>query len=144
MISIKSMKIIVRTIPHSEQRYDTCGDWWWLGETLCVFISDLGNPMWEYLVASHEIDEAMLCRENNVSEEKITAFDKDYESSRRAGIPARCKCRPTKTSEPGDDKHAPYGKYHRIATIFEKQRAKKLKVNWRLYERKINSLIWKI
>lgn len=134
------MKIIVKIISHSEQRYDTCGDWWWEDDTLQIRVSALGDERMEYLVAAHEQDEAMGCRGDEIAEGDITDFDEDYERARRKRIAAPCGCVPTGTSEPGDDKHAPYRKWHQFATAIEKKRAKALGVNWQKYEAKINSL----
>lgn len=136
--------INVKVIPHKEQRYDTCGDWWFEKDgTLEIRVSSLGDPHMEYLVAAHEIDEAIGCAKEGIGEQAVNEFDEAYEAARTKQAAAPCGCTPTKTSEPGNDKHAPYRKWHQLATSLEKQRAKTLGVSWRLYEKKINALKWR-
>ena len=134
------MQIHVQVIPHSEQKYETCGDWWWAEDTLEIRVSELGDPAWEFLIAAHEMDEAMGCRKDGIKVEDIDAFDLAYENARKDKANAPCGCKPTEISEPGDDPHAPYFKWHQIATTFEKRRAAVLHIDWKAYDEKVNAL----
>ena len=52
------MRIHVEAIPHTQQRYETMGDWWWdPDDTLQMRVSTL--PDWRYsmLIAIHELIE---------------------------------------------------------------------------------------
>lgn len=124
------MNISIKTIPHSEQRYDTVGDWWFEGEGLEIRVSDMGNPEYEYLVGRHEADEAILCKKRGINEQDITEFDKIFESHRLEG----------NTDEPGDHKDAPYRKEHFFATTAERALALELGIDWQDYENLINGL----
>ncbi len=134
------MTIHVEVIPHKDQKYETCGDWWWNDDTLEIRVSELGNTDWEFLIAAHEEDEAMGCRKDGITVESIDSFDKAYEAARKAHRHAPCGCLPTIESEPGDDQHAPYQKWHQIVTALEKRRAAALHVDWKAYEKKVISL----
>jgi hypothetical protein len=123
--------ITVSVIPHNQQRYDTCGDWWWdCSGDLVVLVSSLNNWKYEALVAVHEIVEAYACRRAGVSENAITKFDTAFEENRSAG----------NTDEPGDHPKAPYRLQHCLATGVERVFAVALGVNWKKYENKLNSL----
>lgn len=132
-------KITIHTIPHEKQVYETVGDWRIGDNKVDIYVSEM-NPEYEFLVGIHETIEFYLCKMAGVSEDEVNAFDMDYEESRRDGCDAMCGCRPTKTSEPGFDKHAPYKKQHAFATQIEKLLAKFLKVKWKEYEKTINEL----
>ena len=54
----------------------------------------MSDRHYEFLLALHELVEAMLCAETGVSQAAVDAFDKAYEAKRP---PA------DKDSEPGDD-----------------------------------------
>ena len=54
-IKLNYMKINIETISHGQQRYPTPGDYWYDEEgTLQVRISDLGNELYEKMIAIHE------------------------------------------------------------------------------------------
>lgn len=126
------VNINVKVIPHHTQRYETIGDWYFTdrGQTLNVFVSELGNNEMEFLVAFHEQAEAMLCKSRGISEPAITEFDKLFEARREAG----------NTDEPGDDPMAPYKREHFFSTSIERLMAAELKIDWRKYEEAVNSL----
>lgn len=125
------MKIQLQTIPHSNQRYDTVGDYW-TDEDGCdqIRVSEMGNPDFEFLVSIHEQIEQHLTRKRGISEESITAFDKAYEANRPEGD----------ESEPGDHPMAPYRKEHFVATNIERILAAELNVDWAVYDHVVNSL----
>lgn len=121
--------IIVKTIPHSEQRYETVGDWFWDADTatLRVMVSDLKNWKEEALVAIHEIIEAVLCEGAGIKVHSVDNFDMNFKGD----------------GEPGDDPKAPYHEQHRFATRVEKNLARELNVKWREYDKHIDDLFYK-
>lgn len=128
------LDIELKTLPHSEQRYPTVGDWKFGNtskiEYLDILVSDMKNPNFEFLVAIHELIEAWLCKNAGISDESVTAFDTEYENKRQEGD----------FSEPGDSILCPCYKQHQIATGIEKILAAELGVNWKEYEDTVNSL----
>jgi hypothetical protein len=159
------VRIEISTIPHAEQRYPTCGDWFFLddavGSRLIVRVSDMGNPRFEALVGYHEAFEALLCKNDGVTDEMVTAFDTLYERVRDVrlsttvpgpGEPTRetfdaqlladygCACAITEDSEPGDDKHAPYHLQHGHATAVERHLAAALGIAWSDYADAVDAL----
>lgn len=135
------MNYRIKTIPHNEQKYETAGDYYSSAEdssdavtapvvTRNIFVSEMGNPDYEFLVAIHEFVESYLVAKKGLSDEEITKFDEEFEKDRKPG----------NLDEPGDSLSAPYRKEHRIATTIEKTAAHLLGVDWNDYERAVNSL----
>ena len=125
------MKIQLRTIPHSEQRYETVGDWENLPDgSLRISVSDMGNDDYAFLVAIHELVEVWLCNKRGITDEAVSAFDIEYEKNRPEGD----------ESEPGDHPDAPYRKEHFFATNIERMIALELGVDWAQYDQKVMSL----
>ncbi len=126
--------ISIITIPHADQRYKTVGDWFYEvrdgKETLVIKVSILPSWKYEFLVALHELVEAILCVFNGIGVDQIDAFDKAFEAARVEG----------NTDEPGDALESPYRPYHCIATGIERIVAALLGVCWKSYETAINSL----
>jgi hypothetical protein len=121
-------KITIKTIPHSEQRYDTCGDWWFeMDGSLEIRVSALKDERFEELIAVHELWEAILCRHRNISEKSVTEFDKQWLNKNATG-------------EPGDDSLAPYCREHCSATGVERMLASDLDVYWEEYEADLKDL----
>lgn len=118
------LDINIKTIPDDAQRYNTVGDYWNKNGRDNVRVSDMHNWKYEVLVAVHELVEESLCRARGVSDDAITAFDRQYEEGRKYGVP----------DEPGDDPRAPYHREHQFATKIEKQLAKELGVDWEKYD----------
>lgn len=132
------MKILIETIPHDQQRYDTVGDWQWEDITnanppeqlLHIRVSKMSDWRYEMLVGIHEAVEALLCKRSGITEEQVDAFDLSYKHVRQPG----------NRSEPGDDPHAPYFQQHQYATRIERQLSLALNVNWQLYDEEVNNL----
>ena len=125
------MKIQLRTIPHSEQRYETVGDWENLPDgSLRISVSDMGNDDYAFLVAIHDAVEVWLCTKRGITDEAVSAFDIEYEKNRPEGD----------ESEPGDHPDAPYRKEHFFATNIERMIALELGVDWAQYDQKVMSL----
>ena len=131
-----ALHIYIDTIPHSEQRYPTVGDYWRPQvpanalKRLEVRVSDLENEDYEFLVAIHELIEEHLTRKRGISEDAITAFDVAYEAARTEDS----------INEPGDHPDAPYRKEHFFATSIERLIAAELGVDWMAYSAKIDNL----
>lgn len=127
------MNVIIKTIPHAAQRYDTCGDWWWEGDSkylLQIRVSEMCDVRYEWLVIVHELVEVLCCRHDGVTQKQVDDFDMDFEKRRKKG----------NTDEPGDDANAPYRQQHCIATGVERLLAFALGVCWADYEKEINQL----
>lgn len=118
------MNIIIKTIPHSDQRYPTVGDYWTDPDgTLQVRVSEMGNEYYESLVAIHELWEELLCRKRKIPEDEITNFDVAFENVRPPG----------NTDEPGDEPTAPYHREHCSASGVERILCAELGIAWRNY-----------
>ena len=119
------MRITIETIRHEYQRYSTCGDWLWPNEhNLLIRVSEMGNWRYEMAVAIHEVVEALLCKEGNVSEAAVDAFDMAYDGD----------------GEPGDDPTAPYHRQHCFATAVERMLIAALGVPWAEYDAAVEDL----
>lgn len=126
----------IKVVPHSEQRYDTVGDWIWSKGLkddkvyLYIRVSDLGDWKMEFLVIIHELIEAVLCHIKGITQMQVDQFDMQYEIFRQPGD----------FSEPGNSRKAPYYWPHKIASWIERFLGFLLKVDWKLYNERINSL----
>jgi hypothetical protein len=104
------MHIEIKSIPSSEQRYDTVGDYWYdENDTLQIRLSDDVPEMPPEMVLLHELTEIFLCQKHGVKFEDIDNFDMNV-------FPLRDR---DESAEPGDEPDAPYRKEHRIAMIVE-------------------------
>lgn len=113
-------RILALTVPHDDQRYETCGDYI-EGHGVTTFrISDMANEDSEALVLIHELIEYILCKKRGVSMEAIDKFDIEFERNRPEG----------NEDEPGHDPRAPYHKEHVFAEKVERLLAAELGVNW--------------
>lgn len=126
------LNIVIKTIPHSDQRYDTIGDWIWdvSRKKLTIHVSNMDNWKYELLVGFHELCEVMLCEARGISQEAVDAFDFNYELNRKKDD----------DTEPGDNKDAPYKKEHFFATSLERLLCAELGVDWNEYDEKIRTL----
>lgn len=129
------MNIHIQTIPHSLQRYDTCGDYWFeKNGDLEVRISSMGNMFFEALVMFHELTELFLCLRRGIPFEDIDKFDINYEKEREKGLHKP-------DDEPGWDKKAPYHKEHVFAEMkVERPLARALKIAWGKYADAVGKL----
>lgn len=126
------MRILIETIPHAEQRYDTPGDWVIDPDgTWHIKVSELPTKValfpekFAFLVAFHELIEMALCQSVGITVEQIDNFDMHYAGDR---------------VEPGDDDDAPYHDAHQLATGFERTLAALLGVDWDEYDTAVNDL----
>ena len=124
------MNINIKVIPHTEQRYSTCGDWFYLGDDLEIRVSKMSDWRYEFLIARHELDEAIMCEHEGITQKMVDDFDMEFEKNRT----------PANQNEPGDDQKAPYRRPHFRATTNERIMADALGVNWGEYEAELASL----
>lgn len=127
-----SLRIIITTVPHAKQRYETIGDWYYQENgDLHIVVSDLGDWRKELLIAIHELVEVSLCKARGISQQQVDKFDLEYEANR---LPT------DSVSEPGDSLDAPYHKEHTYASVIERGLAHELQVEWFDYEESIYNL----
>lgn len=125
------LNIRIKTIPHQQQRYETCGDYQTGQDGSIEFrISALSDWRREMLIAVHELVEKAWAMHHQVSDQEIDDFDMMYERQRAEGD----------ESEPGDSPVCPVFAGHQFATHVEKQLAEILDVNWAAYSLEINAL----
>lgn len=118
------MNIKIITIPHNEQRYETVGDWQFIGDELIIKVSNMNHTLHEFLVGIHEAIEAMLCNQYGISEELVDKWDLNHLDAK----------------DPGNIPGCPYYREHLIATIIERMLANELEVDWDKYEEAIENL----
>lgn len=116
--------LIVKRIPHAQQRYDTCGDWQWEGENLVVTVSILPDPRYEILIALHEAIEAILCARAGVTQQQVDDFDLNFDGP----------------GEPGDHPYAPYNRQHEFASRIEEMLCHEMGLDWATHELNIATL----
>lgn len=142
------MNVRIEVIPHDQQRYSTCGDWYFEpnGEDLIIRVSKLSDPRFEALVAVHELVEVLLCKQNGVTQEAVDKYDMEFENYRQAAIDEAAELGhhedkvELQIAEPGDQKDAPYRIEHCFATGVERLLAANLGVVWADYEKELESL----
>lgn len=128
------MKIVIESIPHECQRYETVGDWFVDPDgTIYIKVSDMENDDYAILVALHELHEFWLCRKRGITEESVTEFDIKFERDRANGLHGE-------DEEPGDDQEAPYKREHFFATNLERAFALEMGVDWKDYDDAVMSL----
>lgn len=99
-----SKAIVIKTIPHNWQDYDTQGNWRRAADgSLLILISEQADQRKAFLLALHEFVEASLCLDRGISQEGVDHFDMNF----------------TGEGEPGDDPKAPYRKEHRFSCLLE-------------------------
>lgn len=114
----------IEVIPHNEQRYNTVGDWQFIGDDLVIKISDTKNMTYNSLIALHEFVEAMECKFHGITTEMVDKWDMEHLDS----------------DDPGALLGCPYYAEHAFADIVEYSWAKNLDVNWNDYEDALNKL----
>jgi hypothetical protein len=124
------VRINIETIPHEQQRYPTCGDYWIDPDGIIqVRVSEMNNASARAVIV-HEIFELMGVIQTNIPIESIDAFDIEFEKNRQPG----------NLDEPGDQPDAPYHHLHRLATIAEMLWADGVGLNWKKHEANVNTL----
>lgn len=126
--------IEIHFIKHTDQRYVTVGDYKRDKDgKLHIWVSEMEDIRYNYLVAVHELVEALTTELRDIKEEDISAFDIHFEEERELGIH-------TPTEEPGDSEEAPYKKEHFLATNIERILSAEWNVNWNIYDKTVNDL----
>lgn len=122
--------IIIKTIPHNEQRYDTVGDYQSFDNgTIVEFrISDLNDPVFEQAISFHEQIEKFFNMLDGITDEMVDEFDLNW--------------LPEKYDEPGLDPACPYHCNHMKADAFERMFIQLCGRSWGEYENKLDELIW--
>ena len=136
-------EIVIRFIPHEEQRYDTCGDWQIehprkldpadelaRATRLVISVSKSRSYRSNFAIAIHELVEALLCMEHGVTGEEVDQFDMAW-----TGEKSRVVC-----FEPGDDPAAPYYNEHQIATTVERIVVEAFGMPWHYHNENLESL----
>lgn len=126
--------INIKVIPHSEQRYETVGDYWDDENGVKQIRVSESTPHYEFLVAIHELIEAYLVASKGIKIEDIDTFDKEFEKM-RSEYPKFIG-----DMEPGDNDSAPYFHEHQMATRVEKWMAQNLGIDWEVYNKAINQM----
>ena len=114
-------EIVIRFIPHSQQRQNDVGDWFFdKAGNLQIRITDLGDWKYNVLYARHELDEALLCKSNGITTEMVDEDD-NYASDSNdpdsfSGYPGSC-----------------YQAEHNSALAFEWFMSRLLYVDWMEY-----------
>jgi hypothetical protein len=115
--------VTIEFIPHKEQRYASLGDWQFQDGHILIKISDTGNRYMNFLLAIHELVEAMLCDHVDITDKQVDEWDFNY-----------------KGDEPGDDPKCPYYEQHAFATIIEKLLCNQFGIDWRDYENELEQI----
>ena len=118
------MNITIKTIPKSEMRFDDAGDWFFDDSgNLQIRVADMGNWKYEFLVADHELHEALLCFDRDITTQQADDFDKQFEKENK-----------DKRLHAGDDINCPYKEEHFTAGIIERIMSGELDINWQIYD----------
>jgi hypothetical protein len=134
------MNFKIEVIPHSAQRYDTVGDYFYRHiNEIFIRVSDFSVAIkrevpygmseeqvkeaekFEFCVMIHEFMEAFLCHLMNVKTQDIDTFDLNHLDS----------------DEPGALEDAPYHTQHMLATEVEKLVCSILGLSWDEYDRAV-------
>jgi hypothetical protein len=137
------VKIIIETIPHLQQRYNTVGDWQWEegGKTLHVLVSELTYPnssvinrpnqsLEEAVVGIHEVIEALQCSKDGITQKQVDEFDNGPSSEEALNL----------GMEPGDHWDSPYKQQHTLATGIERILCFTLGITWYEYDEMLTRL----
>lgn len=128
--------IHVEFIEHSAQDYPTVGNWQLKGnaiKVLLISVSKTKTPLYQYLVAIHELVEALACCVCGVTQQDVDDFDLEWERRVTGQVIAA-------DQEPGDSLLAPYHRQHQLASLVERTVAFFLGVDWADYESEITAL----
>ncbi len=96
--------VTIRLVAHHDQRYPTCGDWAISGQDLVITVSRTPDERMAWVVAVHELVEALLCMAHGITQAQVDAWDRAYKPSQ---------------GEPGEDPHSPYWREHGVAAGVE-------------------------
>jgi hypothetical protein len=123
------LKITIETIPHEKQRYNTVGDWQFNTEgDLNIRVSETPDSgmRGSWLIAIHELVEALLCKHKGITTEMVDKFDLAYD--------------PLNETEPGDHPFCPCVDQHCVATGIERLLTPLFGLQWTGYDNEILGL----
>lgn len=128
-------RIIIDVIPSESQRLKgNVGDYFYDQDgTLNIRVSDLGNTLYERLVAIHELCEVTMTEDKGITEKEIQDFDEMFYAEEDNDVYHNVK-------EAGWDIRCPYRKEHGISENIERQIALHCGVIWEDYEQAIDSV----
>jgi len=118
------LNIDIKTIPESEHRYCTLGDYWDDDKGTHIRVKRLESEDSEFLVALHELVEQYLLKKFGIKEPDVMAFDIMFEKERADG-------KWDQDAEPGDDPRAPYRNQHFMAEVIERMMSVFIGVDWK-------------
>jgi hypothetical protein len=139
------MRITIETVAHADQRYSTCGDWYYEGDgNIVIRVSDMPDWRMPMLVAIHELVEVLKCKHDGIDQRVVDAFDIAFEKDRDSKLADPTISESDKAliefAEPGDQASAPYRAQHCLATGVERIMAYALDVTWADYEVEVEKL----
>lgn len=119
--------VTIDVIPHSLQRYETCGDYRYDPSEGHLWITVSQGADWReaMAVAVHELVEALLVIQAGIPIAAIDAFDQAQSGD---------------ADEPGEMAEAPYYDQHLTATVVERLFAHAVGLHWPRYEDDIYAL----
>lgn len=125
------MDITIKTVPNQEimeRKGFTGADWWTdrYGNLQVRVAEELGDERECFILAIHEVTEAIMCRHLGISQEAVDAFDSKYQAEHEVDLNA------------GDEPEAPYKIPHTFATAIERILAGVLEVDWKPYDDKLS------
>lgn len=128
-----TMKIIIQSVPPHLIRSNQSGDWSYTEDSILALVDEGLPPESQVAIGIHEVIEAWRCREREITDREVCAFDDQYEAERKEG-----KHNPN--DEPGDDPAAPYRGQHMDATHAERAVCHALGITWQEHERAVQQL----
>lgn len=117
------MRIVIETIPHSQQRYDTQGDWLFFGDDLIIKVSEQTKLEYVICIGIHELVEAILCRKAGISSDVVDRWD-------MANL---------NDPDPGSIVGSPYANQHISAMDVEMSVANAVGISWEEYGRDVET-----
>lgn len=124
--------IRIKIIPHSKQRYDSCGDYWQTKNGNWEMRISQMNPAYEEAVIEHELHEMVRTIMDGVKWKDIDEFD----------IKGVYEVDPKHIDDPGLSKKAPYHSQHMEADKIERFVIKAHGKTWDEYCNFIDKLKW--
>jgi hypothetical protein len=123
------MNVHILVIPESEQRKEVNGADWFFDAAgdLQVRVSPMSDWRYEMALALHEAFEALLCKNNGVSQKDVDKFDMAYDLAH--------------PDEPdlnaGDEPDAPYCVEHNYATVVDRLFIGACGLKWQPYDQEL-------
>lgn len=106
--------ILISVKAPCDMRYFTAGDWYFRHGVLHIDVVHMSDWRSIFMVATHELIEALRCTEAGVTEKMVDEFDMAYDPK----------------GDPGMNPKAPYYKQHIEATLIEMNIGSVLGVCW--------------